>query len=444
MAADPVVDDVARARTDLLLSRMGFILLFGAVIYPLFFILDWHERPWDRTAAVVVRVAVTLLFLGLARLSQTAWGRSRALFIGSIGFLAGQAGFAVIVWHAKGLGSSNGDAFELFFGTYCVLVPATTRWAALEGVAMMGIQLATYALSGAPVQYDDVAWNAIPFFVIFLTGRHVANLVEIAWRREFVKRTALEDAIEELRETQDKLIQSEKMGALGRLTAGVAHELKNPLFVIGTNLSVIQDVVEELGRTETPTSICQRLADGVQRLRSALGRASFVSELLRQFSTPSNRRDAPTDVNAIVESSISLVEMASRRNEITIHREFESLPPFECDPQSLSQVFVNLIENACDAVDEQGNVWVSTKTKPDGTILVCVRDDGTGIAAEHLNRVTEPFFTTKEPGKGMGLGLAVAIGIVERYGGNLAFSDGNPGVIAVVNLPLKSRISSSN
>jgi len=207
---------------------------------------------------------------------------------------------------------------------------------------------------------------------------------------------------------------------------------------------VIQDVVEELGRTETPTSICQRLADGVQRLRSALGRASFVSELLRQFSTPSNRRDAPTDVNAIVESSISLVEMASRRNEITIHREFESLPPFECDPQSLSQVFVNLIENACDAVDEQGNVWVSTKTKPDGTILVCVRDDGTGIAAEHLNRVTEPFFTTKEPGKGMGLGLAVAIGIVERYGGNLAFSDGNPGVIAVVTLPLKSRISSSN
>jgi signal transduction histidine kinase len=439
MAVDPIVDDITKARTDLLLSRMGFILLFGAVLYPLFFILDWHERPWDRAAAVVIRVAVTVLILALARLSRTPWGRPRALLLGSIGFLAGQAGFAAIIWHAKGFGSSNGDAFELFFGTYCVLVPATTGWAALEGIAMICIQLATYGLSGAPVHYDDVAWNAIPFFVIFLTGRHVANLVEIAWRREFVKRAALEDAIEQLRATQDKLVQSEKMAALGRLTAGVAHELKNPLFVIGTNLSVIQDAVDELGQTETPRSICEKLVDGAQRLRSALGRASFVSELLRQFSTPPNRRDAPTDVNAIVESSISLVAMTSRRKEIAVHREFEDLPPFECDPQSLSQVFVNLIENACDAVDEHGNVWVSTKTKPNGTIMVCVRDDGTGIAFEHLNRVTEPFFTTKEPGKGMGLGLAVATSIVERYGGNLALSDGNPGAIAVVTLPLKSQ-----
>jgi len=213
---------------------------------------------------------------------------------------------------------------------------------------------------------------------------------------------------------------------------------------MGTNLSVIQDAVDELGRAKISASDFQKLADGTQRLKSALGRAYFVSELLGQFSTPPNRRDVPTDVNAIVESSISLVEMTSRRKNITIHREFDDIPPLECDSQSLSQVFVNLIENACDAVVEQGTVWVSTKTRPDGAIQVCVRDDGTGIAIENLKRVTEPFFTTKEPGKGMGLGLAVATSIVERYGGNLVFSDGNPGVIAVVTLALKSHISSSS
>lgn len=435
----PADDDIARARRDLLLSRMRFILFCGAVLYPLFFILDWHERPWDRPFALVIRVGVALVILILVRLlSRTAWGRSRALLLVSVGFLVAQAGFAVIVWHAKGFGSSNGDAFELFFGPYCVLVPIATAYAALVGSAMMCIQLATYALSGAPVHYADVAWNGIPFFVVFLTGRHVANLVEVAWRRAFVERADLEDTIQQLRATQDKLVQSEKMAALGRLTAGIAHELNNPLFVIGSNLRVIQDAVDELGRTETPMSICQRLADSVERLRAALGRASGVSQLLRTFSAPPTRRDAPTDVNAVVEMSISLVAMTSRRKEVAIHREFENLPPLYCDSQILSQVFVNLMENACDAVGQNGNIWVATKMKADESIMVCVRDDGTGISAEHLDKVTEPFFTTKEPGKGMGLGLAVATSIVEKYGGALAFSNANPGTIAVVTIPLKS------
>jgi signal transduction histidine kinase len=423
---------------------MSYVLFFGAVVYPLFFILDWRERPWDRMAALVVRLVVTVVILILARLTLTAWGRPRAILLGSIGFLAAQAGFAVIVWHARGFGSSNGDALELFFGPYCMLVPATTGWAAVVGIAMLGIQLVTYAVSGAPMQYGAVAWNAMPFFVIFLAGRHVANLVEIAWRREFVGRAALEDAFKQLQATQDKLVQSEKMAALGRLTAGVAHELKNPLFVIGTNLSVIQDLVNELAGAEPPPSNLEKLADGVNRLRSALGRASVVSDLLRQFSSPPQRRDTPTNVNALVEMSISLVDLKSRRKEIAIHRNFDDLPPLDCDSQSLSQVFVNLIENACDAVSERGNIWVATKTKPAGLIIVSVSDDGTGIPAEHLDRVTEPFFTTKEPGKGMGLGLAVATSIVERYGGELTFSARNPGTTAVVTLPFKPQASSSS
>jgi signal transduction histidine kinase len=142
-----------------------------------------------------------------------------------------------------------------------------------------------------------------------------------------------------------------------------------------------------------------------------------------------------------VEMSISLVSMTARRKEVSIHREFKDLPPFDCDSQSLSQVFVNLIENACDAVEERGNVWVSTGTKPDGSILVCVRDDGAGIPTGNLDKVLEPFFTTKQPGGGMGLGLAVASGVLERYGGSLEFSNGNPGAIALVTLPLKSETS---
>ena len=435
-------DDIARARNDLLESRLAFILFYGAVVYPLFFILDWHERPWDRLPALVIRVATTLLILGLAWLSRSSWGRSRIFLLASLGFVVGQAGFAVIVWHAKGLGSSDGNDFDLFFGPYCVLVPTATGWAALVGVAMTGVQLATYPLAGAPIHYGEVAWSVIPFFLIFITARHVANVVEVAWRREFVERAALESTIKDLRATQDKLIQSEKMAALGRLTAGVAHELNNPLFVMGTNVGVIQDAVEGLRSVEIPEAIRRKLADGVQRLRSALGRVSSVSELLRQFATPPTQKDVPTDINAVVEMSISLVAMTAKKKEIAIHREFARPPLFDCDPQSLSQVFVNLIENACDAVSEGGSVWVSTIEDSDGSIVVGVRDDGPGIPADNLNKVTEPFFTTKAPGEGMGLGLAVADSIVEGYGGTLTFANGNPGAIAIVTLPSKSRTSS--
>jgi signal transduction histidine kinase len=151
----------------------------------------------------------------------------------------------------------------------------------------------------------------------------------------------------------------------------------------------------------------------------------------------------PTNLNEVLEMSISLVAMTSRRKETAIHREFGDLLPIECDAQSVSQVFVNLLENACDAVGQNGNVWVSTKMKPDGSVLVSVRDDGIGISDEYLDRVTEPFFTTKEPGKGMGLGLAVAISIIEKYGGELAFSSSNPGTVAVVTFPPKYRGPSS-
>lgn len=441
MAIAPSNDDIPRLRLDLLFSRTGFLLFYLAVVYPFFFILDWHERPWDKIFALVARLVATIVMFTLFSLTRTKWGRPRAIVLATLAFLVAHAGFALIVWHAKGMGSSNGDAFELLFGSYCVLIPATTRWAAMVGVAMMAIQFATYLGAGGPVPYADLVWNVVPFFVIFLTGRHVANLVEIAWRREYVERASLEDALKQLRAAQDKLVQNEKMAALGRLTAGVAHELKNPLFVIGANLSVIQDDVDALNHTHTANGISQKLTDAAQRLRSALGRASVVCDLLRQFSTPPNRRLSPTDINSIVDMSISLVTMTASRKEIQIHRAFGTLPLFDCDSQSLSQVFVNLLENACDATNERGNVWVSTATKSDGAITISIRDDGPGIPTDALDKLTEPFYTTKQPGHGMGLGLAVANSVVERYGGSLTFFNSNPGAVAVVTLPWKSQTS---
>jgi signal transduction histidine kinase len=221
--------DVVDARNDLIFLRLRFLLFYAAVLYPLFFFMDWKERPWDWPAALGIRLSVTAIMLLLVRLSHTSWGRPKALLCATAGFLIGHAGFAAIVWHARGFGSSNRDDFELFFGTYCVLVPTTTLKAAIVGAAMICIQLTEYALSGTVTHYDDVVWNAVPFLVIFLTARHVSNLIEIEWRKEFVWARDLEKANEKLVATQNTLVRSEKLAALGQVTAEIAHELNNPL-----------------------------------------------------------------------------------------------------------------------------------------------------------------------------------------------------------------------
>jgi two-component system, NtrC family, sensor kinase len=430
-------DGIAKARVDLLFSRVRVYLLYGALLYPLFFLADWRERPWDRPAALLIRLATTAVIMGIAALCWTHWGRPRALMLASVCFLVAHAGFAIGVWHSKGFGASNNDAFELFFGAFCVVIPATTGQATLVGVIMAGIQFSAYILSGTKPDYVDLAWNMIPFSIIFLSGRHIANLLEVAWRQEFVERAALQTSLDEHRKTRDQLVQSEKMAALGRLTAGVAHELNNPLYVMSTNVDLIEGAVAALNQSGDEDTAPRKLRDGVRRLRVALDRTAAVSALLRQFSTPPSRTVVPSDINSLLESSLSLVAMTAKQKEVAIQTNLAPLSPLHCDPQSLIQVFVNLIENACDAVSDQGHVWIDTKMADPHSIVVTIEDDGVGISPEDLTRLGEPFFTTKEPGKGMGLGLAVSMGIVRDLGGTLVFSSPGRGAKACVSLPLR-------
>lgn len=429
MAVTPIEDDIARARVDLLFSRLRFILFYCAVIYPFFFLLDWHERPWDRTAALIIRVATALIMLALVRLAQTVWGRSNALLLASVGFLIAHAGFAVIVWHAKGFGSSNGDAFELFFGPYCVLVPAPTAYAAVVGAAMICIQLAAYALAGAPVHYDDVVWNAIPFFVIFLTGRHLANLIEVAWRRGFLD-------LAKLRATQDELVHSAKTVAFERLAASVAHELKNPLFAIGSIVSILERDLPPLlgghGQSREGAHKISELFDTIESLRCAADTAASVSDSLGRLSRPQSREPVLANLNTLLDSALSIVEMKARLKQTVLHKNYGELISIRCDSQSLIQVFVNLLDNALDAISPNGNVWISTRPLGTERISVVIRDDGTGVAPENLPRLFEPFFSTKRPGTGTGLGLSLSRSVLEKHSGTIEVANSKPGAMVTV------------
>ena len=250
----------------------------------------------------------------------------------------------------------------------------------------------------------------------------------------------LQRAYAELQDTEVQLVQSEKMASLGRLVAGVAHEINNPVSFIASSVVPLRRRLAEarsLAQPETskPLAEAEELVGIIER---GAERTAGIVKDLRSFSRLGESDLKPCDLNDSLETTIRLVE-SRFADRITIHRDFAELPAFECDAGQLNQVFMNLLVNACEAIPASGNVWVSTASSAEG-ITISVRDEGVGIDPEILGRVFDPFFTTKDVGAGTGLGLAVSHGVVSAHGGVMQVeSEPGRGTTFRVVLPQRSR-----
>ncbi|MBX2886661.1 MAG: cache domain-containing protein [Granulosicoccus sp.] len=232
------------------------------------------------------------------------------------------------------------------------------------------------------------------------------------------KNQRLQESINLLRETRQQLAMAEKLAALGELTAGVAHEINNPTAVILGNMDV---VIAEMGdqgasvRTETDLIIEQ-----VYRIRSIVDR-------LLQYSRPAEYAGYvdEVDVNEVLTDTQLLVRHELERKQISIHESYAEVGTVQINRQELQQVLVNLILNAEHAVEEGGEIRVSTKPWQSTGVSIHVWDNGKGIPADELRRVFDPFYTTGKK-RGTGLGLSVSYGIIRRYGGQIT-ADSVPG-----------------
>ena len=239
----------------------------------------------------------------------------------------------------------------------------------------------------------------------------------------------LQQANEELKETHLQLIQMEKMEVVGRLAAGVAHEVKNPLAIALLGV----EYLEQAKTFDDPN-----VPMVIQEITGAIARADAIVRGLVDFSAVSKLDLVRVDLNAIVEGSLLLFRFDLIRHSIEVTRELaEALPPVCVDRAKMEQVFVNLISNAIDAMPQGGTLAVRTSAQRlavdmerdlgdrtgqrlragDLVVTAEVDDTGGGILPEHLPKVFEPFFTTKPTGKGTGLGLAVAKKIIDLQGG---------------------------
>ena len=212
-----------------------------------------------------------------------------------------------------------------------------------------------------------------------------------------------------LRRTQEQLLQSEKLAAMGRLTSQIAHELNNPLYGIMNTLELLKTEI-------SPESKRRKI------LEMALSETVRLSDLLRKmlsFSKPGQEEKQAVDINTVLDEILLLHEKQLQENDIKIKTSFaEALPQISASKDQLRQVFLNLVANARDAMPDGGTLSVITGCDPEN-VRIEITDTGVGIQKEHLKKIFDSFFTTKDSVKDVGLGLSVCYGFIKDHGGDI-------------------------
>jgi two-component system NtrC family sensor kinase len=231
----------------------------------------------------------------------------------------------------------------------------------------------------------------------------------------------VEQKTSELQNTQQQILQVERMIAIGKMSAVVAHEINNPLAGILTYSKLLKKWIARGIRDDAQRD---EAIEALDLIASESKRCGELLQNLLSFSRTAPINLSLSDLNTVIARTIRLAEHKAEMSGVLLQVDLDrSLPPLQCDAAQIEQVALAMVINAIDAMPHGGNLWVSTRLLP-GTdrIELQVRDDGVGIPPEILPQIFDPFTTTKEVGKGVGLGLAVSKGIVERHGGHIEVS----------------------
>jgi signal transduction histidine kinase len=272
---------------------------------------------------------------------------------------------------------------------------------------------------------------------------------------------ALEKALGDLKSTQLQLIQSEKMASLGQLTAGIAHEINNPINFVSANISPLkrnlndwimllekynalkntEDVklmLEQINQYKNEIGFDYTIEETMKLLNGIEEGSKRTAEIvkgLRSFSRLDEEEKKKSDINEGLESTLVLLQNKLKHQNIEIIKSFADLPLIECYPGQLNQVFLNLLTNGIDAIGSDGKIFITTSIQ-ENAIRISIRDNGPGMTEDVKQKIFDPFFTTKEAGKGTGLGLSISFGIIEKHNGKIdANSELGKGTEFVITLP---------
>ena len=262
---------------------------------------------------------------------------------------------------------------------------------------------------------DELGELAASFNVMSLQLRSAEQEIT-SWARTLEDR--VEEKTRELKKAHEHVLHVEKMASVGKLAAVVAHEINNPLSGILTYAKLLRKWLE---RDPAQLEKKKEVEECLELIASESRRCGDLVKNLLTFSRAAPMNVAPTDLNAVVDRCLRLVQHQLEFRSIQWQMDLaQDLGPVMCDGAQIEQTILALVMNAIDAMPNGGNLWLTTAADTNhDEVEIQVRDDGTGIAPEILPQIFEPFLTTKESGKGVGLGLAIANGIIERHGGRI-------------------------
>ena len=311
----------------------------------------------------------------------------------------------------------------------------------LVGQPLKHLKDGTSELAGGNLGYqlevdstDEAGQLASSFNRMSLQLR-AANEEIVAWAKTLEDR--VEQKTRELKRAHEHVLHVEKMATIGKMAAVVAHEINNPLSGILTYAKLLKKWIQ---RGEAETSKKNDAEQCLDLIADESRRCGDLVKNLLTFSHTSPMNVQTTDLNTVVDRSVRLVAHQLELNGVELHLDLPSnLPAIQCDPGQIEQVLLALIMNAIDAMPRGGNLWVSTRMGDESDELAIeVRDDGSGIPPEILPNIFEPFLTTKETGKSVGLGLAVSQNIIEGHRGRVdVHSEVGKGTTFTVTLPVE-------
>ncbi|MEO1436665.1 MAG: ATP-binding protein [Bacteroidota bacterium] len=285
------------------------------------------------------------------------------------------------------------------------------------------------------------------------------NEIQSAYNRLNKTYEQLQLAYNQLQSMQLQLVQAEKMASLGQLTAGIAHELNNPInFVkagidpLRANLHEVERLVQRIDdfepeKTDTEVLVGQlksfnsdvileELDSILMAIEEGANRAKEIIVGLKTFSRSGETHFSPADIHKGLDSTLMLLK-SKMKSRIIVEKDYGELPMIECLPGKLNQVFMNILTNAIEAIEGQGTISIHTRSN-DQIAIIEIEDDGIGMPEDVKRQIFEPFFTTKEFGYGTGLGLSISFGIIETHKGSLKVESAvNQGTTFTIKLPIR-------